>query len=76
VLGRVLGLAAAGAALGVAGALALTRTLSGLLYRVAPDDPATLAAVLVTLLVAATFASLRPALRAARVDPATVLRGE
>ena len=47
-----------------------------MLYQVAPGDPATLAAVLLTLLAAATVASLRPALRALRVDPATVLRGD
>src|SRR3954470_2619725 len=54
ILGRGLRLAAAGAALGTAGGLGLTRYLESLLYGVTPHDPATLAAgCTVVLLVAA-----------------------
>jgi putative ABC transport system permease protein len=66
---------AAGAACGVGLALIGGRLVQSLLVGVSPRDPVTLAAVcLVMLLVAAAAASL-PAWRAARVDPATVLRG-
>lgn len=61
---------------GLLGALALARTLEGLLYGVAPNDPATLAVVLAALTAAAGIASWMPASRAASVDPAIVLRGE
>jgi len=46
------------------------------LYGVAATDPRVLAAVATTVLVAAVLASLGPARRAARVDPAIVLRSE
>ena len=60
----------------LAGALALARTLEGLLYGVAPNDPATLAVVLAALTTAAAIARWMPASQAASVDPAIVLRGE
>ncbi len=63
-----------GAGLGVAGALALSRFLRGLLYGVTPTDPATLAAVTVLLLATAGIAVYLPARRATRVDPVQVLR--
>jgi putative ABC transport system permease protein len=62
-----------GLAVGVAGAAALTRVLSGLLYGVTATDPATFAGVLVVLAVAALLASWVPARRAARVDPSRAL---
>jgi putative ABC transport system permease protein len=73
---RGLGLATAGLALGVAGALALTRLLSSMLYSVTPTDPVAFIAALVVLAVAALLASYAPARRAAAVDPAVALRHE
>lgn len=65
---------AAGVALGTAGALATTRYLAGELYAVGPRDPATFAAVVVGVSALALGACLVPARRAARLDPAAVLR--
>ena len=58
----------------MAGALALSRFLRGLLFGVTPTDPATLAAVTVLLLATAGIAVYLPARRATRVDPVQVLR--
>lgn len=80
VIGRVLregsATAAIGLAVGVAGALALSRFLQALLYGVTPRDPATYAATAALLLAASTAACLVPALRASHTDPASVLREE
>ena len=80
VLGRVLrqsaGLAAAGVALGLAGALALTGFLRPLLFGIRPNDPVTLGAVAFILCVVVMAAGYLPARRAARLDPMTVLRSE
>ena len=73
---RGLGLTAAGLALGVAGALALTRLLANMLYSVTATDPVAFAAALLVLVVAALLASYAPARRAAAVDPAVALRHE
>lgn len=59
---------------GAMAALAATRVLGGLLYGVAPGDPATLSAVALLILIVATGACLRPAIRAMRVDPQTAMR--
>lgn len=69
-------LAALGVALGLAGALAMTRLMQSLLYRVTTTDPATFLAVPVLLAVAALLACLLPARRAARVDPVIALRAD
>lgn len=69
-------LAAAGIAIGLGGALALTRVLRSLLFETAPDDPATLAFVVVAILLVVLLATLLPARRAAQVDPITALRYE
>jgi putative ABC transport system permease protein len=74
VLGRGVRLTAAGVALGLLAALALGRFLSGLLYEVAPTDPATLAVVSLLLAVAALAAAAVPARRATAVDPVDALR--
>ncbi len=63
-----------GVAAGIAGAVALTRVLSSLLYDVTPTDPVTLALVSCILVVIALLASYVPARRAASVDPMTALR--
>ena len=76
VVGQGLGLAIAGAAIGVAAAAGLTRLMSGLLFDVTPTDPLTFGAVLVLLLIVATGASWLPARRATGVDPLIALRSE
>ena len=65
-----------GVPLGIAGALALTRFLAGMLYRVKPSDPATLVAVSLLLTAIALLACYVPARRAMRVDPIVALRHE
>jgi putative ABC transport system permease protein len=75
ILGRALALAAIGVASGGAGAFALTRTLSTLLFGVTPYDPATFASAAGLLTLVALAAAAIPAWRAARVDPAAALRG-
>ncbi|HTH47050.1 MAG TPA: ABC transporter permease [Candidatus Limnocylindria bacterium] len=80
VVGMVVGqgarLALAGVTLGVVTALALTRLMRGLLYEVAPSDPATFVGVSLLLVVSALVACWLPARRAAKVDPMVALRAE
>ncbi len=76
VLGRGLGLAAAGAGLGVAGALIVSRLMAGLLFGVSPTDLTTFAGVTIVLTTVALAASYIPALRAMRLDPITTIRTE
>jgi putative ABC transport system permease protein len=65
-----------GVGMGIAGAVAFTRVLRGLLYEIAPGD-ATILLLCSLLLSAVTVAAcLLPAGRASRVDPALVLRDE
>jgi predicted permease len=65
-----------GIRVGVLGALALARTLSSLLYGVAPTDAVTLALSAMAVLIVTLLACARPAWRATRVDPMTALRAE
>jgi predicted permease len=74
VLRRALMLMATGAAIGTAGALALTRVMAGLLYEVRPTDAVTFISSAVILAILALAASLVPAWRATRVDPLIALR--
>jgi putative ABC transport system permease protein len=76
ILRRGLGLAAAGAGLGVAGALIVSHLMAGLLYGVAPTDLPTFACVTLVLTTVALAASYIPALRAMRLDPITTLHSE
>jgi putative ABC transport system permease protein len=69
-------LAAIGAVLGIGGSIAAGRALRSMLFGVAPSDPWTYAGVTIGLVAAAAIASLIPAARAARVDPAQTLRVE
>jgi putative ABC transport system permease protein len=62
--------------LGGAGAFVLTRFLRALLFGVGVWDPATLAGVVFVLVIVALTATVVPAWRAARTDPALALRGE
>jgi ABC-type antimicrobial peptide transport system permease subunit len=76
VVGQALGLAVAGLALGLLFSVGLGRLLRGLLFGVEPADLPTYAVVAVGLGAVALLASVVPALRAARVDPMTILRIE
>jgi ABC-type lipoprotein release transport system permease subunit len=67
-------LVAIGTVLGLAGGVALTRWIRGLLFQVSPADPATLAAATLGLAVVALLAALIPARRATRVNPLIALR--
>jgi predicted lysophospholipase L1 biosynthesis ABC-type transport system permease subunit len=69
-------LALGGLALGAAGALALARLLTNLLFGVTPTDPTSFAAVAVLLLFVSLAATAVPAWRAVRIDPARALRAE
>jgi putative ABC transport system permease protein len=69
-------LAALGSALGIAGAIATMRTLTGMLFGVSAADPLTLAAVVILFGLISWTAAVIPALRAARVDPSMVLRAD
>jgi putative ABC transport system permease protein len=65
-----------GLVIGIAGAFAVTRTLTTLLFSVTPNDPLTLGAVGVTLAAIALVACYLPARRVTRVDPIEALRYE
>ncbi|MFZ3257611.1 MAG: ABC transporter permease [Candidatus Acidiferrales bacterium] len=76
VIGRGMGVIVVGLALGVGGALALTRFLSTMLFGVGAEDPLTYTAVAVLLAGVALAACYFPARRATEVDPLVALRYE
>lgn len=76
VLGRGLLVLVAGLAVGLGGALLVGRSMAGLLYGVAPTDPAVLFGVGILLALVALLASVLPAHRATRVDPVEALAGK
>ncbi len=69
-------LVALGLALGVVGALTLSRLMQGLLFGVAPHDPMTLVGVAVLMAAVGVGACWVPAVRAARIDPGVALRAQ
>jgi ABC-type antimicrobial peptide transport system permease subunit len=74
VISRGLRLTAGGVLFGAIGALALTKLLGKLLYNVSPHDPLVFGSALAVMALTALSACLLPAWRAARTDPARVLR--
>lgn len=65
-----------GAAAGVLAAVAVSRLLAGVVFGVEPTDPTSIATAAGLLLFAAALATLAPALRAGRTNPASALRAE
>jgi len=65
-----------GVAIGCAASLAVVRLMRSFLWGVAPTDGATFGAVVATLLAVALLASIVPARRVLRLDPALTLRAE
>jgi putative ABC transport system permease protein len=76
VVGRGMGLVAAGLASGILGALALTRLMRGLLYGVTARDSVSFGGAALLLALVALAACVIPAARAARIDPAVALRNQ
>jgi predicted permease len=76
ILGQGLRTIFIGVAIGIAGSLALTRTVESLLFGVTATDPLTFGGVTLLLVGAALLACFIPARRAAKVDPMVALRYE
>jgi putative ABC transport system permease protein len=74
IMRRALELAGAGIVLGVLGAVALRQAIASQLYEVSAMDPSVFLLVPLVLLGVALLASCLPALRAATIDPAVMLR--
>jgi len=74
ILRQGLGLALAGAAIGLVCALIVSHLMAGLLFGVGPTDPVTFAGVAILLVGVALIACYVPARRATRVDPIVALR--
>jgi putative ABC transport system permease protein len=76
VIGQGMKLVAAGLAIGLAGALALTRLMKTLLFGVSANDPLTFGSITLLLALVALLACWLPARRATRVNPIIALRRE
>jgi ABC-type antimicrobial peptide transport system permease subunit len=76
ILRETFGMLAVGAVIGAGAAVALSRLVQSQMFGVKGSDPATIAASAAVLAAIAAFASVFPALRAARVDPMVALRVE
>jgi ABC-type antimicrobial peptide transport system permease subunit len=76
VLGRALKLTVAGAAVGLAGAVATSRLFQSLLFEVSPIDPVAFVLAVVLLIGVAALAAYVPARRATRIDPVQALRAD
>jgi len=76
VLRQGLWLTGVGVVVGIAGALALTRTIKSLLFEVSETDPLVFTAIPVLLVVVSLVACYTPARRATKVDPLVALRDE
>jgi putative ABC transport system permease protein len=76
VIGQGLALTAVGIALGVAGALVVSRGLMTLLYGITRLDPPTYGAVAFLMLAVSVLACGLPARRAVSIDPVATLRAE
>ena len=76
IVGQGLRLVAIGLVLGLAGALAVARLLTGLLYEISPWDVGTYLGTIAVLGGAALLATLLPAIRAATIAPVIVLQQE
>jgi len=74
VMSQAMGLTLAGIAAGVAVALALTRLLGDMLYKISPRDPESFATAFAAMTLAAAAACLLPAWRATQTDPVRALR--
>lgn len=75
-MSKALSVVAVASAAGLVLSLALTGTLSGMVYAVSASDPVTFAAVIVVVCAFAAAAAWRPAARAARLEPMLALRDE
>jgi len=76
VIRQTLTVALVGIAIGVGGALALTRLMASLLFGIRATDPSTFAAMAALLVIIAVIAGYLPARRASRIDPMVTLRAE
>lgn len=74
IIRRMLALTGMGMGLGLAGALAVTRVMAGLLYEVRPTDATVFLGTAFVLALLALVASLAPVWHPTRVDPLIVLR--
>jgi putative ABC transport system permease protein len=74
VVGSALRFTLAGAALGIAGALTISRWIESLLFETPARDPLTITVVAALLVLCGIVAALAPSLAAARTDPMTALR--
>ena len=74
VLANALRLIVPGVLLGLVSALALSRVLSSMLFKIAPHDPATFVAMTGLLILVALLATLIPGSSATRVNPTVALR--